>query len=75
MFAKTLSDALVLLGLRHETFPAPELEELPQEPCIDIGCLDLGDPRQAFDALRRVVATARAERREEHARGRLDLAA
>jgi hypothetical protein len=74
MFAKTLSDALVLLGLRHETLPAPELEELV-EPCIDIGCLDLSDPRQAFDALRRVVATARAEQREEGAPRRFDLAA
>jgi hypothetical protein len=74
MLAKTLSDALVLLGLRHETLPAPELDE-PEEPCIDIGCLDLGDPRQAFDALRRVVATARAEQLQEHGRGRFDLAA
>jgi len=74
MFAKTLSDALVLLGLRHETLPAPEPEE-PEEQYIDIGCLDLGDPPQAFDALRRVVATARAEQREERARGRFDLAA
>lgn len=74
MFAKTLSDALVLLGLRHETIPTPELEEL-EEPCIDIGCLDLSDPRQAFDALRRVVATARAEQREERAPRRFDLAA
>jgi hypothetical protein len=74
MFAKTLSDAMTLLGLRHETLPTPEPEE-PQETCIDIGCLDLGDPRQAFDALRRVVATARAERLRERDRGRFDLAA
>ncbi len=71
MFSKTFSDALVLLGLRHETLPTAEPEEL----CVDIGCLDLGDPRQAFDALRRVVATARAEQREERAPGRFDLAA
>jgi hypothetical protein len=71
MFAKTLSDALVLLGLRHETLPMPE----PEEQCIDIGCLDLGDPCQAFDALRRVVATARVEQREERAPSRFDLAA
>jgi hypothetical protein len=77
MFAKTFSETLVLLGLRHETIPAPELEELeePEEPSIDIGCLDLNDPRQAFDALRRVVAMARAEQRQERAPGRLDLAA
>lgn len=74
MFAKTLSDALVLLGLRHEILPPAELEE-PEEVCIDIGCLDLGDPRQAFDALRRVVATARVEHRQERAHGRFDLAA
>ena len=77
MFAKTLSDALVLLGLRHETLPPLELEEPqePQEPFIDIGCLDLRDPRQAFDALRRVVATARAEQRRERAPAKFDLAA
>jgi hypothetical protein len=77
MFAKTLSDALVLLGLRHEILPPAELEELeePQAPCIDIGCLDLSDPRQAFDALRRVVATARAEQRDERGHRRFDLAA
>ena len=73
MIAKTFSDALVLLGLRPETPSAPEPEE-PQAPCIDIGCLDLNDPRQAFDALRRVVAIARAER-QDRAAGRFDLAA
>ncbi len=71
MFAKTLSDALVLLGLRHEILPTLERDE-PEEPCVDIGCLDLDDPRQAFDALRPVVAMARVDHREERA---LDLAA
>jgi hypothetical protein len=77
MFAKTLSDALVLLGLRHEILPPADLEDLEEldERCIDIGCLDLRDPRQAFDALRRVVATARAEQRDERAHRRFDLAA
>jgi len=72
MFSKTFSDALVLLGLRQETLLTSELEE-PEAPCIDIGCLDLNVPCQAFDALRRVVSIARAE--QERAPGRFDLAA
>jgi hypothetical protein len=71
MFAKTFSDALVLLGLRPETLTAPE----PEAPTIDIGYLDLNDPVQAFDALRRVVATSRADQRQERISDRFDLAA
>ncbi len=72
MFSKTLFDALVLLGLRQETLPEPELEPAP---CIDIGCLDLHDPCQAFDALRRAVSIARAQQAQDRAAGRFDLAA
>jgi hypothetical protein len=74
MFAKTLSDAMALLGLRAETPSTPEPEEL-EAPSIDIGYLDLNDPCEAFRALRRVVALARAEQRQERGAGRFDLAA
>jgi hypothetical protein len=72
MFGKTFSEALALLGLRSETIPEPEPEEAP---CIDIGCLDLHDPCQAFDALRRAVSIAHAQQAQARAAGRFDLAA
>jgi len=70
MFSKTFQNALALLGLSDEPEP-PSAESV----CIDIGCLDLNDPCQAFDALRRAVSIARAQHQHDGAAGGFDLAA
>ena len=70
MFSKTFHNALALLGLTDEPEP-PSAETL----CVDIGCLDLNDPCQAFDALRRAVSIARAQHHHDGAASGFDLAA
>ena len=70
MFSKAFEHALTLLGLTDEPEPPPA-----ETLCVDIGCLDLNDPCQAFDALRRAVSLTHAQQHRDPTDGGFDLAA
>ena len=54
MFAKSLRRTLAVLGLAHQSAPAPA-------SILAIADLNLDRPAEAFEALRRIACQARTE--------------